>query len=396
MNVKVIWVFLTVFSVALAGVILWVWFEADSAYRPNEDQLVDAPGALRFLEQEWSESGRDLSELPPLIPTGVFIQSLKFNSSADVNMTGYVWQKYKTGAETAAAADHGGEACELGYRPAAGGPARGFILPEAIDSSGNVEPRVAYAEFDPDTNTLLCGWYFEATLRQKFDYTKYPLDHKTVWLRMWHYDFGHREALLVPDLSAYKATNLGDAFGLDRDIVLGGWGIEETFFDFKTPGYDTDFGYAGPVVAKPIPELYFNIVIKRRFLNAFIVNLVPLMTVSALLFAVLMTVSADPDKAALLGFNTSGLVGVCSALFFVVMLAHIQLRQQFAGAGIVYLEYFYFIVYLAVVAVTVNSYLFSIGRPWIVLQYRDNLIPKMLFWPLLLGSGAVVTLAVLP
>ncbi len=121
----------------------------------------------------------------------------------------------------------------------------------------------------------------------------------------------------------------------------------------------------------------------------------PLMTVSALLFAVLMTVSADPDKAALLGFNTSEVVAVCSALFFVVMLAHIQLRQQFAGARIVYLEYFYFIVYLAVVGVTVNSYLFSIGRPWIVLQYRDNLVPKMLFWPLLLGSGTVVTLAVL-
>ena len=33
------------------------------------------------------------------------------------------------------------------------------------------------------------GWYFDVTVRQAFDYSKYPLDTQDVWLRLWHKDF---------------------------------------------------------------------------------------------------------------------------------------------------------------------------------------------------------------
>ena len=71
------------------------------------------------------------------------------------------------------------------------------------------------------------GWYFEVTLRQSFNYKKYPLDHKTVWIRMWPRNFLKR-TLLFPDFAAYSSTELEDAFGFDTDIVLGNWEIEET------------------------------------------------------------------------------------------------------------------------------------------------------------------------
>jgi hypothetical protein len=104
------------------------------------------------------------------------------------------------------------------------------------------------------------------------------------------------------------------------------------------------------------PELYYNIVIKRKFANAFIVHLLPLFLVAALLFATLLTVSEQPEITNKHGFNTSGMIGVCSALFFVVLLAHIQLREQFAGSGIVYIEYFYFLMYAVPVVTAANTY----------------------------------------
>jgi hypothetical protein len=75
------------------------------------------------------------------------------------------------------------------------------------------------------------------------------------------------------------------------------------------------------------------------------------------------------------------------------MLAHIQVRSQFASSGLVYIEYFYLVMYGAILLTALNAYIFSLGRDygfnWI--HYRDNLIPKLGFWPLLLGAMALIT-----
>ena len=145
------------------------------------------------------------------------------------------------------------------------------------------------------------------------------------------------------------------------------------------------------------PELHYNFVVKRNFENAFIVYLLPLFLVAMLLYAALLTISGSEDLSKRLGFNTSGFIGGCSALFFVVLLAHIQLREQFVGSAIVYIEYFYILMYGLLVAATANTYLFSI-RPkrWCgFILYRDNILVKVGYWPVVLGSLILITLGVL-
>jgi len=185
------------------------------------------------------------------------------------------------------------------------------------------------------------GWYFESTLRQPFQYDGYPFDHKTVWVRMWSNHF-EKNVVLVPDFEAYQSTGLDDIFGIEEDIVLGTWERENTFFDYHLSSYGTNFGIQDYVGQAGFPELHYNFVIKRKFKNAFIVHLLPLFLVSALLFGALLTVSGNRELAMRHGFSTSGVIGTSSALFFVVLLAHIQLREQFAGTSVVYMEYFYF------------------------------------------------------
>lgn len=300
------------------------------------------------------------------------MQSLHFVTASDVNITGYVWQKYSNSVPEEVT--------------------RGFTLPEQV-SSGDTVIEEAYRR--PYRDGVVIGWYFDVTVRQPFDYSRYPLDRHDVWLRMWHADFD-RDVVLVPDLEAYDSTAASEAFGLDPDIVPGGWQIKETLFQYKVFDYDTDFGIPDYVGQTGFPELYFTVVASRGFVGAFVETLVPLLVVAGLLFAMLMITTADPTRVAAFDFNTAGVIATVSALFFVVLLPHIELRQQVTGAAMVYLEQFYFTLYLTILAVTINVYVFTTGgasRLVAFVRYRDNLVAKVAFWPVILAVLALITLA---
>jgi len=360
-----IWLVVTLVSVAELLLLGGQWYAKHHHYRPDPGHLVDQAAVDRYLGSQATGAANGVD----VVPTGVFIQSLRFENSSEVNVTGYVWQR---------------------HRPDRPRETRGFVLPQAVQSGTNVAPEVAYERKDGDLEVT--GWYFEASLRQRFNYHDYPLDHKTVRIRLWAKELADGD-LLVPSLADYASTADDVVFGIDSSIVLEGWDIEETFFDFKRPEYDTTFGVAKEPTRRGRPELYFNVVIKRRFLNAFITNLIPLLAVAVLLFAVMLTVTGDKDHASKLGFSTSGILASTSALFFVVMLAHIQLRQEIIGDVIVYLETFYFLMYVAILGVAINTLLFtsrSDRRPrWLV--WRDNVLSKALFWPVLLTIANVTT-----
>ena len=126
-------------------------------------------------------------------------------------------------------------------------------------------------------------------------------------------------------------------------------------------------------------------------MNEFIIYLIPLLTVAALLFLILLAATTEKEKAERFNFSILGVIGVNSALFFVVIIAHIQLRREFLGSGLVYLEYFYLVMYLVILVVTLDAYLISVGWQVRFLNYKDHLIPKLLYWPFLFGSGAIIT-----
>ena len=117
----------------------------------------------------------------------------------------------------------------------------------------------------------------------------------------------------------------------------------------------------------------------------------PLLVVAALLFAMMLALTDDRDMRDRFGFDAATVVGASSALFFVILVAHVQLRRELPDAGNIYMESFFFVMYLAIVVVVTNTYLFSMRKPIAFILYRDNLIPKALFWPLLIGSLNIIT-----
>lgn len=365
-------------SALLIIVLISMWVEMNK-YDIEPTQLVNKQAVNDHLKSNWeNQLSKSAFQIEPTIKikTGVFIQSLQFFNSTDVHLTGYIWQRYKDGEHD----DIKPSSSEVG-----------FILPEQVNAGDDIEPREVYRIREGDGEVI--GWYFEATLRQPFEYVDYPFDHKTVWVRMWHKEFS-RNIVLVPDFDAYKSTGVDDIFGIEKSIVLGTWVRQNTFFDYKLSSYDTNFGIADYIGQENFSELHYNIVLKRKFENAFIIYLLPLFLVATLLFSALLTVSNNDKLSERLGFNVSGFIGACSALFFVVMLAHIQLREQFPGSETVYIEYFYILMYGLLVAATANTYLFSInssGRWLNIIHYQDNLITKVAYWPVVLSCLIMIT-----
>lgn len=129
-------------------------------------------------------------------------------------------------------------------------------------------------------------------------------------------------------------------------------------------------------------------------MSPFISDMIPPVVVAFLLFAVLMISTKHEERIASYGFSSSAVLAYCAALFFVLILSHAALREDLATHGIIYLEYFYFIMYFAILAVSVNSILLASGTTLTFITYKDNLIAKLLYWPVILGVVFGIALAV--
>lgn len=297
------------------------------------------------------------------IPTGVFIQSIEFNSANNFKATGYIWQHYDVADTTSS---------------------RGFVLPEAED----LDLEVAYERTENGRETI--GWYFTATVRERFDYADFPFDRERLWLRLWHKDFD-KNIVLVPDINSYDVMKETFKPGIEMDFVLNGWNIMGSHFSYLYNSYNTNFGLKGYVGQTDFPELYFNICVAREFINPFISHLIPMIVVMLMLFAILQ-VGRRNDKQGLFGFSSLSAVSACSALFFVIIFNHINIRNTLSVSGLVYFEWFYIICYFAIMYVSISAILIAKDKEIFLLQYNDNFYSRVLFVPAIMALGYIVTM----
>ena len=378
MKKSILWLIAASVSLIAILVIANKWaitFKANDIDHKNDESIsvIHNPNEMEAYFKTWSGSDQNKPKMAINIPTGFFIQSIAFQSPNEVNLTGIIWQKLPLDVNDSIMA--------------------GFDFPEQVNSGSTViEELYSYEQ----AGSKLKGWYFDTTVRQVFDYTNYPFDYVTAWLRLWPKNFNYDDDILfIPDFDAYDPSD--QIFGLDTDIVFGEWNIEETFFSYHENKYNTNFGYTGESTADSYHEFYINLGLKRDIIDAIILNLIPLFVVALLLFVLMMTVTNNKDLSNKFGFTTSGAIATCSALFFIVLLAHIQVRQQFLDSPIVYIEYFYLIMYIFIVLCALNFYALSMGNEngSNLILYRDNLISKVAFWPLLIWMIALATICFL-
>ena len=100
-----------------------------------------------------------------------------------------------------------------------------------------------------------------------------------------------------------------------------------------------------------------------------------------------MIVSHDQER-----IGTGLSLSVSGTLLFVVVLSHIGVRQKIATQEIIYLEYFYLVMYLAILWVAVYSILLASQTNLWLIRHEENLLPRVMFWPSLLGVILTFTL----
>jgi hypothetical protein len=366
LDLRARWTLSIGFSILCALAILTIWITLSLAPFPQGDgvPILSQHDLDRYLTAQTAAAP---GQPRILIPTGVFVESIEFTSAFNPIVSGYIWQKYTP------------------QIPA--DVARGFVLPDATDLTSDE----AYHLTEGDTQVI--GWSFRATLRQVFDYDQYPFDRQYLWVRVNPADHTHN-VVLTPDFASYTTMRPEALPGVQPTLVIENWDLRQTFFNYHTAAYNTNLGIDHSTRQTDYPELYYSIGLSRQILGAFITYIIPPLIALIMLFGVLMLTTRRQDRRDSSGWNSTNALAFCAALFFVVIVSHVNLRQQVSAGGILYLGWFYFLTYFAILLVSVNAILFILAGDQFLLQREDNLVAKLLYWPILTFVMLVITVAV--
>lgn len=353
-----IWILTAVISLLLIIGVSMIWNLALNYYsadRLRGDKISDK-AILASLMQDYEEISeqKDLPK-PLFVATGLFIDAIKFSNANDVLVTGRVWQKYPVTFPK-----------DL-VKGILIGRAKGVKFTETAK-------RV-------DDGQELLQWSFQAELRVQMDYSRYPLEVEQLVMQLLPLDTDEN-IVLVPDLDAYKLTTAALLPGLDEEVFIPGWKLTESFFLFRSQQKNTNFGIKKNFDQQLLPTLHYVIGIKRMFIDAFISNLTPLIIVAIVLFSVvLLSTEVEIGKV----------LSVCVAVFFVVVFSHLDIRKSISAGEVFYLEYFFFVIYFAIIFAPMNSFRSALSMRSKFFEFEHGLLPKLSYWPIITGAFFLIT-----
>ena len=327
-------------------------------------RISDKAGLIRIMNAYTRASSDRHTEAPVYIPTGIFIESASLDFAGDLTVSGYIWQKYRLGEQDAVP--------------------RGFTIGGASSLTTQENYNTKEKGFE------IVRWNVRCTVPQQIDHLKYPLEQDRLSLQILHKDLNHN-VLLVPDLAAYNFINPTALPGLRKGLTLPGWKIERSFFELRENIYNTNFGLERPLHKERFPSFCFSFEIKRNFTDAFISNLTALIIVTILLFTLLMITSKDEQHLSVMLAGSGRILNICASMFLVIVFSHVNIRRTIVVEQVFYLEYFFFLTYFTILLVSLNSVLYSANAKIRLVQYQENLIPRLCFWPCLFALLFTIT-----
>ncbi len=346
-------------SVVLIAIVWLLMADVDRETRANITGQAALDSYLADFRASAALTGQPLIE----IPTGVFVQSVEFPTPTSVLFNGYIWQRYP--------ADFPPEA-------------QGFALPQLLGPEFTIDEVLRTEQGDEE----IVVWYVGVELKQTFDTSRFPFDRRDMRLRIAPLALD-RQIVLTPDLDAYNLLNPRLLPGLDSEVRVNNWSVQRSLYSYRTEPYNTTFGIEARAQTIALPEMQFTLYWQRNFLGPFIAYLLPGVVAALMLFAFLLGERKFGSKE-----EITNTLNYAAALFFVIAVAHTALRESIAAVGITYMEYLYLLLYVAIVAVGINTFLVANRPNWWIIRYQDNLIPRLLFWPLFTGMLLLATLGV--
>jgi len=353
-----VWIFTVICSLILVVGIGAIWHLALTYYSSSNvpGVKISDKETLKAVVHGYSVRSQTRQlDAPYYVPTGVYIDTIEFQSANNLLIAGRLWQTYPAGYPAK---------MKKGFSI---GRAKNLKATELSRSTDHGEERIL--------------WHFQAELRVDLDYSRYPLEVEHLNLQILPTE-SDQMVVLIPDLDAYKLTASSLLPGLDREIFLAGWEFTGTFFELREERNNTDFGIKRNLDHEALPTLYFHMGIQRVFVDAFISNLTPLIIVAIILFALALL----PRE-----IEIGRVLSICAAVFFIVVFSHLDIRKNIPSGEIFYLEYFFFVIYFCILMVPLNAFRLAMELPSRLFEYQDGLIVQAAYWPSVLGIFFMVT-----
>lgn len=367
---KEIWQLSVLSTILLIANMCVVGFLQHSSTRDESSQksppIIDMASLNSFVNQQHVRSEKLKTKKLTSVPTGIYIQRIQFEDSYNLSVGGTVWQKYPL-----AIAD----TVEIGFTLPQLSP---FAEASYIEES--YRKKIAAKEGEP--GYLLVGWDIRVTLRLNLKYSDYPFDKRHINIEFQPIN-QNDHLIFTPDLSSYNYTNPSKKSGLNPKIEISGSEVLESYFNYSTETYDTDFGYGQKLLFEEVPVLHYNIHIRRLLLNAFITYLIPIFVTLTVLFLLLLSCTKTAER--------QGVIETIAAFFFVLIFSHIDLRKEIVTADLIFMEYFYFVSYFILVATTFNLITYTKNKS-AVFDFNDNQIFKAIYFPLFFFAILIITL----
>ena len=214
-------------------------------------------------------------------------------------------------------------------------------------------------------------WKFTSDIRQPFNYASFPFDMEEIQIQIQGKGL-LADQILVPKFDRYNSMTPANLPGINQNgLELSGWQIKQSYFSYQLRQHEK----------QQQALLSFNLVIKRVITGPIITHLLPLIMVSCLAFCTLLLWTKDEAKMTLWGFSSSTVLEQCAALFFILVISHVSLRDELEAKGMIFLEYFYFATYAQIVFVAVAAIVYTSDIQFRILDFKEGLIIKMLYWP---------------
>lgn len=317
-----------------------------------EDQK-DVDEFLAFYKQYYSLTNAHF------LPVGFVIFALEIDQNV-VSLFNYSWIKYHVQKDT-------------------------DITGEFYVSNAKKEEHI-----NPATKTSgdwrVTGWQSNIVIHEKFDYAKYPFDLQQITLVLNHAQWTGNN-VLVPDFRAYRKATVKFPT-LDPNLSINRWNVINAYFFYTFSNWQSDFGIEDFEHQKDYPYLSFNIEIQRDFFTPLVTTLLPIIIILFTVFGSIIIFPHVQNKKA----GVQSILSLLAGMFFSNIVAHQTFERAVNTSAITYFACFYYIVYAIIFLVSINCMLFAYFENIRFIHYKNNLLPKLFYWPVTMLTFFVVTL----
>ncbi len=348
--------------IILGGSILIFWnITWRALYFPRESVVVvrDQAGLDKYMELLEIEAGQRNEEPPISLPTGLFLHNLTFPTSNKVSLAGYWWQKIP---------------------PRDKKISTGILFPEASETT----VKEIFNKEERRHETV--GWNISAQFAQKHRYSFFPFDKVHVDIVMSSTDFENNVAL-TPDFSGYKSYDVDPLPGITNQISIPGYSLERSYFSFSVIPPADEVGLDALRKVTDKVQLHYNLILKRKLINPFIMFFLPLLVILFSIYAIFLLSQRGTTH-----FDAFRSLTAYTGLFFSLVILHQTLRNQVQAGELLYIEYFFFFAYITILLLVFHA-LIRRAHPTIR-QATEKMAPylRLLFWPLQLALWFAVTM----